>query len=128
MRAEVIVIVSPAFDLAASVLKRQEPVRIEAFVAEAAVERLDERIVGRFSGAREVHHDTVLVSPSIQQNGCELAAIVGLKACRCATLPAQLLNHRNDVVAAQLLVHANRQALTREVVDDRQCTQLAAVE
>jgi hypothetical protein len=43
---------------------RQEPVAVEAFVAQAAVERLHEGVVGRFARPREVERDAVLIGPA----------------------------------------------------------------
>lgn len=78
VRPEMIVIDPPAFDLLPSVLERQEPVGIEALVPEAAVERLDERVVGRLAGTGVVHGHAVVVSPAIYRDRDELAAVIGL--------------------------------------------------
>jgi hypothetical protein len=48
MRPFFIVVLAPILQLFLRVGKAQEPVSIEAFRAQAAVKRFDERIVGRF--------------------------------------------------------------------------------
>lgn len=45
-----VVVSAPILHLRASVVKAHEPMRIQAFAAELAVERLDERVVGRLPG------------------------------------------------------------------------------
>src|SRR4051794_6899323 len=49
----------------ACVVKAQEPVRVQTFASELAVERFDEAVVRRLSRPREIQHDTLLVSPDI---------------------------------------------------------------
>ena len=49
--------------LPTGVVKRQEPVGVQTFRPELAVERLDERVVGGLSRPGEVEHDVLLVGP-----------------------------------------------------------------
>jgi hypothetical protein len=51
----------PRLDFAPRVSQRQEPVRVQAPVAQAAVERLDRRVVDRPARAQEIPRDVVLV-------------------------------------------------------------------
>ena len=55
---------TPTLKLLAGVRQRQEPVRVQALRAQSAIERLDERIVGRLAGSREVEHDVVRKPPA----------------------------------------------------------------
>jgi hypothetical protein len=48
MRSPFVVVSSSGLDLLPGVLKQQKPVRIQALVPEAAVERLNEGIIDRF--------------------------------------------------------------------------------
>jgi hypothetical protein len=41
-------------------------VRVEAFVAQATIERFDEGIVGRLTWSREVERDAILVGPAVK--------------------------------------------------------------
>jgi hypothetical protein len=40
-------VLAPSFDLAPGVVKRKEPVGVQAFVPQPSVERFDQRVVGR---------------------------------------------------------------------------------
>jgi hypothetical protein len=51
VRPILVVVLAPILQLFAGVGKRQEPVRVKALRPEAPVERLNEGVVGRFSGA-----------------------------------------------------------------------------
>ena len=51
VRPILVVVLAPILQLFAGVGKGQEPMRVEALRPEASVERLDEGVVGRFSGA-----------------------------------------------------------------------------
>lgn len=89
-----------------------------SFVAEAAIEGFDERVIGQLSRTREVHDDTLLIRPSIQRNRCEFAAIVGLDTRRRTALPTQLLDHCNDRLAK---VAIRRSHSTARIVHDSGC-------
>ena len=54
VRATLIVLNSPSFDLRPGLVNRLEPVNVQAFVPERSVERLDEAVVGRLAGPVEV--------------------------------------------------------------------------
>ena len=60
-------------------------VGVQALVAEAAVERLDEGVVGRLAGSREVERDAVSVGPPVKGLRNELRAIVDPNGLGCAT-------------------------------------------
>ena len=66
MRAFFVVVPAPILHFFLRVRKVHEPMRIQTLRTEAAVEGLDEGIVGRLSRAREVKRDTMLVGPQIQ--------------------------------------------------------------
>jgi hypothetical protein len=51
VRPILVVVFAPILQLFAGVGKRQEPMRVQALRPEAPVERLNEGVVGRFSGA-----------------------------------------------------------------------------
>lgn len=74
-----VVVSAPSLHFLLGVRKGQEPVSVEAFGPEAAVEGLDERVVGRFAGPREVQRDTALLGPQIQITRHELAALIDAK-------------------------------------------------
>src|SRR3546814_19132626 len=64
-----IVVSTPSLQLFRRIGKVQEPMGVQAFRPQPAVERLDERVVGRLAGAREVEDDAALISPKIEIAG-----------------------------------------------------------
>ena len=54
VRTALVIVPSPRVDLAPGIRQRQEPMEVQAFVAEPAIEGLHEGVFGRFSRAREV--------------------------------------------------------------------------
>ena len=80
VRSEAVVIVLERLDLFLRAVERKEPIHIQTLITKAAVERLDERIIRRFSGPREVQRHFILVGPLVQRFGDELAAVVDLDA------------------------------------------------
>jgi len=63
MGPNLVVVSAPNLQLFGRIRKREEPVGVQAFGPEASVERLDEGVVCRFAGPREVEGDAVGVGP-----------------------------------------------------------------
>ncbi len=61
-----VVILSPNLDHLLGVFERQEPVLVQALLAELPVERFDERVIRGSSWPAEVKFDAVEVGPPIQ--------------------------------------------------------------
>ena len=76
VRSNLVVVSAPSFQLFAGVGKAHEPVGVQAFRPQLAVERLDEAVVGRLAGPGEVQGDVVGIGPEIEVAGDELAAVV----------------------------------------------------
>ena len=57
-----IVVSAPILRLFLGVCKAQEPVGVQTFRSEPAVERFNERAIGRLAWSREVERDVALVS------------------------------------------------------------------
>jgi hypothetical protein len=55
---------------------------VQALVAEAAVKRLNIRVVSRFAWAGEVQRDMLVVGPAVERFADKLTAIIDLDACR----------------------------------------------
>ena len=60
------VVSAPILQLGTGVVKGHEPVGVQAFGAETAIEGFDEGIVGRLARPGEVESDAVGVSPEIE--------------------------------------------------------------
>src|SRR5712671_5929633 len=106
----------PRLDLALRVGQRQEPVRVEAFVAKTAIERLHKGVVGRLAGPAEIKRHAIMVSPAVERLGDELWPIVDpdrlsitseFTGCYrgCAAHQRQPPHRRNDLLASDALVN-----------------------
>src|SRR5579884_4328423 len=71
-----VVIDSPLFDGFPGIVQRQEPVQVQAFLAELAVEAFNIAILHRPSRRDEGQLDLIVVSPLGERFRCELSAIV----------------------------------------------------
>jgi hypothetical protein len=71
-----IVVYAPALDDLARVRQAEEPVFVQALVAEAAVEALDVGILVRLARVNEVQSDALRVRPGIEGSPDELRPIV----------------------------------------------------
>src|ERR1700691_603296 len=82
VRLHVIVVMPPLRDLGLRRPHRREPLDVEAFVAESAVEALDEPVLHRPSRADEAELYTGLNGPGFQRSAGELTAIIQSNAVR----------------------------------------------
>ena len=76
MWPDLIVVSTPILHFLPGVVKAQEPVRVQTFASEFAVEGFDEAVVRRLSRPREIPHDTFLVSPDVEIAGDKLRSLV----------------------------------------------------
>lgn len=76
MRPDVVVVVSPQGQLAASVGEAVEDFLVQAFVAQAAIERLDVAVLLRLARVYVVPFDTVVVGSFQDGLAGELGAVV----------------------------------------------------
>ena len=120
MRPALILVPSPDLDLGAGIGQRQEPVGVQALVAQATIERFHERIVRWLAGLAEVERDAILLSPAIKRLRDKLRPIVDPdRAGRPARRrdPGRCLD---DLLALDALVDVDRQRLACERIDHRQ--------
>ena len=79
----VLIVVPPKrVDLLLRILKGSEPVDVQTLFAEAAVERLDRRVVRGLATATEVQYDAVGVRPQIHGAADKLCPVVAVDALR----------------------------------------------
>lgn len=71
--------------------------RVQAFRAKSAVERLDEGIVGRLTWPGEVERDVVLIRPEIEIARHKLAALVDPDHLRVPRLLANKLERCDHI-------------------------------
>ncbi len=98
VRSILVVVSTPSLQLFASILQRQEPVGVQAFAAQLAVERFDERIVCGLAWAGEVQDHTALVSPQIHVPRDKFAAIVDPDRLRIADRPVGAIQRGDHVL------------------------------
>ena len=84
MRTALIEFPSPRLDLAPSVVQRQEPMHVQIFVPEPAIEGLNERVVCGLTESGEIQRNFVHIGPLVKRSGDKLRAIVhpDLGGCR----------------------------------------------
>ena len=71
-----IVVQSPGFDLGGGILQFFKPVDVQTFIAEAAVEGFNGRVVRRLAAPTEVQNDTVRVRPEVRPDAHDFCAVV----------------------------------------------------
>jgi len=114
-----IIVLAPRLDLGAGVVERQEPVDVQTLIAEAAVERLNIRIIRWFARSGEVQRDVVIIRLAVQGFADELASVVHLNAVRRRSVTRfDPVHYRNDVVPSKGLPHTDRETVTTIVIDD----------
>jgi hypothetical protein len=74
--SNLIVIDSPILDLPPSIIEVREPVLVETFFPDTAVEALQKRILSRLPGLDEMKLDVILVRPDIQRTTGKFRAII----------------------------------------------------
>ena len=79
----------PRFDGPLRIGQAGEPMLVEAFVAEGAVEALDERVLGRFARMIEVQHHVMRGRPVVEVRPRELGPVITDNRVRIAA-PAPL--------------------------------------
>ena len=75
MRAVVVVVVSPCTDQLAGMAEAGEQVLVQAFVARAAVEALDQAILNRFAGSDVMPLDTAFFLPAQDRRRGQFRAV-----------------------------------------------------
>lgn len=124
VRSGLVVISTLILQLFAGIGKRHEPVGIQAFGSELAVERFDEPIVRRLAWTREVQCYAVRIGPEIHISGDELTAIVDPDRLRTPDLSAHVFKRPDDILAAVGEARIGCGAEARMGVDHGQGTEL----
>jgi hypothetical protein len=120
VRPALIVLPSPSLDLPLSVFQAQEPIRVQAFFPQPAVERFHVRVVGRLSWSAEIQRYSVSVSPSVQSFRNEFRAVVHANRFRHASLGHDPFQYRRNLLPLDALAHSNRQTFACEVINNGQ--------
>jgi hypothetical protein len=119
---------SPSFNVFRCVVKRQEPIFVEAFSPNASVEGFDECVVRWFSGPAEVKCHTITICPLIQNFRRELGAVVDANHFWQRSIHCQSIQRRNHFTATHPLTDLDGKTLASKVIDYPQQTHFPAVE
>jgi len=126
VRPDLVVVSAPSLQLFAGIRKIHEPVGVQAFRPQLAVERLDEAVVGGVPRPGEVQDDIVGIGPEIQIAGDEFAAVVDPDRLRITDLPTDPFQGLNHVLAPVGKPWIRRRAIARMDIHDGQDPQFLA--
>ena len=66
MRSLLVVVSTPSLAFSARIVEAHEPMRVQTFRSEFAIERLDEGVVSGLARSEEVERDAALISPEVE--------------------------------------------------------------
>src|SRR5580692_6245916 len=118
MWANFVVVASPGSRFASSLFYGIKPGGVEQFLAHPAVEGLDVRIVSRLTRPGEVNRYLIPVRPLVKLGRCKLAAIVAAQCLRFSASCDRPWQCDNDVHRFKPIGDLQRDAFSREGVDD----------
>ena len=127
MRSHFVVIAAPGRDDRLGVLERREPVFVEAFVAELAVEALDVGVLGRLAGLDQQQLYAVGLRPLVQRSAGELRPLVGADRRRVAAESTGGLQQIRHALAVDAPGRFDDHGLLGAVVDHVQAFDRLAV-
>jgi hypothetical protein len=104
-----------------------EYLHVQAFIAELAVETLSVTILPGTARLDVVRMDALGLQPALDRFGCELRTIVAAQVLGTTSLSKDPLEHLNNGLGRQATGYLQRQAFPRELVDQRQALQGAAI-
>ncbi len=93
---------------------------VQALVAEFAVEALDVGVLRRFAGCDQLQIDSSAIGPSVHRTAGELRPLVGANRPGGSPELRDLVEHVRNVAARDPVIDRDIQALSGEVIHDRQ--------
>jgi hypothetical protein len=105
----------------------KDPVLVQTFVTESAVERLDVGVLIRFAWLDQTQLPVVSVRPFQHRAPRELLAIVGPDNVRIAATLADAAENAYQVISAQCVFGMGNNAFGGRVIDDAEDLELAPV-
>ena len=100
---------------------------VEAFVAKASIEALDEGVLGGLARLDEVESYLVSIGPGVEGTTDELGPVVGDEAHRVAADFGDGLEHTHDSGPWQGRCHLDGEGLPRAIIDDVERTKAATI-
>lgn len=125
MWPDLIVVSTPILHFLPCVVKAQEPVRVQAFASELAVEGFDEAVVGRLAWPGEVQRDIALVGPQVEIARHKLGALIDTDRRRESHFIANPFQYLHDIDAAKGESWLQRRREAGERIDNCEHAKLA---
>src|SRR5690349_11599924 len=122
-----IVIPPKRIDLLLRIVDRREPMHVQTFLAESAIERFDGCIVRRLASTTKVKDHTIGVRPQVHRCADELGAVVAVDSLRQSAFEAQPLERGDDIATAESLADVYRQTFPREEIEDGQRSEASSI-
>ncbi len=91
MGSVLVVVPAPIVQLLPGVFKAHEPVGVQAFRPQFAIERFDERVVGRFCRPAEVQRDVMGIGPQVKIAGDKLRSLINSDRAGIQDQPEKIL-------------------------------------
>ena len=120
VRTLLVVIASPGGNQNTGLRQAGKPVVVQALVAKAPVEALDESILGRLPGFDQLQRNAVGVRPLIQRLAGEFRPLICPDCCRQSPELGCTLQHLAHVQSADAEISDQIDRLLGEIIDDRQ--------
>src|SRR5574343_752988 len=115
-----VVVLTPDGDDLAGLSQGFEPVLVEAFIPELAVEAFDVSVLRGLAWLDQDVLNASRLHPCHEGSACELRTVVGSDGLWVAPEPCGLIQDAGDVCAWHGQVHSNVDAFMREVICDGQ--------
>lgn len=126
MWPDFVVVSTPIIHFLRCVVKAQEPVGVQAFAFELAVEGFDEAVIRWLAWPRKIQLGALLVRPDVEIAGDELRSLVDTDGLGVANGLADALQGDHDILAAIGETRIDGRRKMTEGIDDRQHADLAA--
>ena len=120
MGSVLVVVPAPIPQLLPGVFKAHEPVGVQAFRPQLAVERFDEGVVGGLFEAAQVQCDAMGTGPQVQIARDELRSLIDADCAGIARFCADSFQGRHHILTAIAEPWTDRRRELREYVDHRQ--------
>src|SRR5262245_11447708 len=107
-----VVVEAPGFDLLPGILERDELMHVQALVAQAAVERLDVRVLHGVAGMDEGERHAAAIRPVLECAGRELGAMIHRDRAR-ARRPMRTRSRASATPRPDIVVATSSNGLSR---------------
>ena len=99
VRPMLVVVSAPGGDQDTSLLQARKPVVIQAFIPEASIEALDERVLRRFASLNQLELNAMLAGPLIECLAGKFRSLVGSNGLGVASEASRLIEDARHVMS-----------------------------